>query len=168
MTYRPKPGDFGLSVTGGQIGWWINLGQAFIQDSSRYTHAFIVMDDSHVIESRAEGAVVGRLQGYIGNAAFSSLPLTDEQRARIVEEAQKLVGTPYSWLDYLSIGLLHFGLRPEWLRKYIANTGHMICSQLVDEAYKRAGIHLFEDGRDPQDVTPGDLLYVLVDNEPLN
>jgi hypothetical protein len=37
----------------------------------------------------------------------------------------------------------------------------MICSQLVDEAYLRAGVHLFDDGRDPGDVTPGDLLYVI-------
>lgn len=164
MTYTPKPGDFGLSITQGNLGWWINLGQAFIRDSSRYTHAFIVADDKHVIEAQSVGAVKGRLQGYLGNAVFSQLDLTDEQRARVVEEAEKLIGTPYSWLDYLSIGLLHFGLRPKWLRKYIADTGHMICSQLVDEAYRRAGIHLFADGRDPADVTPGDLLYVLIDS----
>ena len=33
----------------------------------------------------------------------------------------------------------------------------MICSQLVDEAYARAGVQLFDDGRLPGDVTPADL-----------
>ena len=33
----------------------------------------------------------------------------------------------------------------------------MICSQLVDQCYLEAGIHLYDDGRDPGDVTPADL-----------
>jgi hypothetical protein len=33
----------------------------------------------------------------------------------------------------------------------------MICSQLVDRCYDIAGVHLFDDGRKPGDVSPGDL-----------
>jgi hypothetical protein len=33
----------------------------------------------------------------------------------------------------------------------------MICSQLADTAAAEGGWHLFEDGRWPGDVTPGDL-----------
>jgi uncharacterized protein YycO len=165
MTYTPKPGDFGLSVIDGHVGWWINLGQAIIRDSSRYTHAFVVVDDGMVIEAKPGGAEKNPVAPYVGKAIFSRLDLTEEQRSRVIEEAKKLEGTPYSFLDYLALALLHFGIRPKRLRKYIADSGHMICSQLVDEAYLRAGVHLFSDGRDPQDVTPGDLLYVLIGNE---
>ncbi len=63
-----------------------------------------------------------------------------------------------------------FHIRPRWLLDYVAGTGHMICSQLVDQSYLDAGVHLAEDGRFPGDVTPGDLAYVgtigNVDNGP--
>jgi hypothetical protein len=44
---------------------------------------------------------------------------------------------------------------------FIADSGHLICSQLVDLCYLRAGAHLFDDGRLPGDVTPGDLWKLL-------
>jgi hypothetical protein len=47
------------------------------------------------------------------------------------------------------------------VRDFVADEGHLICSQLVDEAYLRAGVHLFDDGRLPGDVTPGDLWWLL-------
>jgi hypothetical protein len=66
-------------------------------------------------------------------------------------------GVPYSFADYLYLGLEHWGVRSDWLRRRIASSGHMICSQLVDSVYSDARVHLFDDGRWPQDVTPGDL-----------
>jgi len=49
---------------------------------------------------------------------------------------------------------------PGWLLDYVAGTGHIICSQLVDQCYLDAGVHLFDDGRFVGDVTPGDLAHV--------
>jgi hypothetical protein len=37
----------------------------------------------------------------------------------------------------------------------------MICSQLVDQCYQDAGVHLFADGRWPGDVTPADLYRLI-------
>ena len=73
--------------------------------------------------------------------------------------ARELVGTPYSFLDYLSLALLHAGFRKwgSWARNRVTSSGHMICSQLVDAALTDTGFHVFEDGRLPQDVTPGAL-----------
>jgi cell wall-associated NlpC family hydrolase len=59
-----------------------------------------------------------------------------------------------------ALALLRLGVRPKWLTRYVADKGRLICSQLVDEAYRLGGIHLFNDGRPSQDVTPGDLTYV--------
>jgi hypothetical protein len=36
------------------------------------------------------------------------------------------------------------------------------CAELVDLAYQRAGVQLFDDGRQPLDVTPADLADLLL------
>lgn len=156
-----KPGDIGLTRIGGVLGFFVSLGQHLAGDSSRYTHAYIVLDDETVIAAQPGGARIDKLSDYKNKAIYIQLDLTDEQRASIVAEARTLEGLPYSFLDYLALAIARLGIKPKWLKKYIANTGHMICSQLCDEVYRRAGIHLFNDDRLPQEVTPGDLLYVL-------
>lgn len=156
-----KPGDIGLTRIGGVLGFFVSLGQHLAGDSSRYTHAYIVLDDETVIAAQPGGARIDNLSDYKNKAVYLQRDLTDEQRMTIVEEARSLEGLPYSFLDYLALALARFGIKPKWLQKYIADTGHMICSQLCDEVYRRAGIHLFNDGRLPQEVTPGDLFYVL-------
>lgn len=156
-----KPGDIGLTRIGGVLGFFVSLGQHLAGDSSRYTHAYIVLDDETVIAAQPGGARVDPLSDYDNKSIYLQRDLTDEQRATIVSEARSLEGLPYSFLDYLAIALARFGIKPKWLKRYIADKGHMICSQLCDEVYRRAGIHLFNDGRLPQEVTPGDLLYIL-------
>lgn len=165
---RDLTGQFGLTVMAGHAGWWVNLGQALLGDASRYTHAFVVIGDD-VVEAMPGGARLTPLTKYTSgprspNTVISRLELTDEQRAAIVLAAGSLVGTPYSFLDYLALALAHLHIQPAWLREYIRSKGHMICSQLVDEAFRRAGIHLFDDDRLPQDVTPGDLADYLIRN----
>jgi hypothetical protein len=156
-----KPGDIGLTRIGGVLGFFISLGQHLAGDSSRYTHAYIVLDDETVIAAQPGGARIDALSDYDNKSVYLQRDLTDDQRALIVSEARALEGLPYSFLDYLALIMARFGIKPKWLQRYIANTGHMICSQLCDEIYRRAGIHLFNDGRLPQEVTPGDLFYVL-------
>jgi len=82
----------------------------------------------------------------------------------VAREARALVGTPYSFLDYAALtahaasgrGYVPLGQRSK-LERYVASTKHMICSQLADEAMRRAGFHVFNDGRLPQDVMPAAL-----------
>lgn len=160
-----KAGDIGLTTIGGVLGFFVSLGQHLAGDSSKYTHAYIVLDDETVIAAQPGGARIDKLSDYKNKAIYIQLVLTDDQRATIVREARALEGIPYSFLDYLALALARFGIKPQWLRNYIKNKGHMICSQLCDEVYRKAGINLFNDGRLPQDVTPGDLLYVLAGEE---
>lgn len=183
-----KPGMFGLSRIGGLLGKLIAAGQAFSGDGSRWTHAFIVLDDETVIEAMPGGARIVPIADRLGHEeiAFSDGPiqeymaewlgglsaefvdsLTDSgaltskveliKREDVVERARALKGTEYGYLQYLALGLVSLGFEWEWLRRFIANRGRMICSQLVDETFRRAGIHLFKDKRMSQDVTPGDL-----------
>lgn len=79
-------------------------------------------------------------------------------REDVVWAARRLVGTPYSWADYAALAAHRYRIPGhQRLRQFVADTGRLICSQLVDEAYRRAGIHLFDDGRWPGYVTPGAL-----------
>lgn len=160
-----KPGDYGLTTIGGVTGFFVNIGQALLNDSSRFTHAFIVLDDGNVLEAMPGGAQINPLSKHIKKPViYSSIDLTDAQRNSILMAARKLKGTPYSFIDYFALALHNFGLHPAWMKKRIGDSGHMICSQLVDEVYLRAGVHLFDDGRWPGFVTPGDLMYVILDN----
>lgn len=159
-----KPGDIGFTRITGVTGWWVNLGQALTGDSCRYTHVFVVMDDDTVLEAMPSGARYAPLdREYKTDVLYARLPLTDEQRSRIVGEARRLMsqpkGIPYGFSDYLALALSHWGLNAKRLRKYIANNGRMICSQLADYLLSHAGFQVFNDGRLPQDVTPGDLYY---------
>lgn len=76
-------------------------------------------------------------------------------------------GVPYSSLDYvaLTVHSFHLGdhhLAVPGLEAFIADSHHMICSQLVDRAAQDAGKQLFSDGRWNGYVKPSDLGLLLV------
>jgi hypothetical protein len=123
----------------------------------------LYVGDGKVVQAMPGGAECIPLSEANAPVVWSSdvIRLTDWERQVIVSTGYSLVGTPYSFLDYGSIGLATFGIRPRFVRDFVANSDHMICSQLVDFAYDMAGVHLFSDGRIPGDVTPGDLYHLL-------
>lgn len=84
--------------------------------------------------------------------------ITAAQQSAIWDEAERLIGTPYGWLDILCIGLLQYGVRPKVIRDRVQRSDQLICSQAVDFCVQVADLHFFEDKRLPQDVTPGDLV----------
>ncbi|MET9480966.1 hypothetical protein [Streptomyces sp. NPDC006638] len=145
----------------GVTGALVAAGQALIGDAAPVQHALIHAGDGMIVQAMPGGAELLPLGEASAPVVWSSLPLTWEQRYDLMYHARALVGTPYSYVDYLSLGLAHFRVRPSWVTDYVADSGHMICSQLVDETYLRAGVHLFDDGRLPGDVTPGDLYTLL-------
>lgn len=175
------PGSFFLTPTAGPVGFGIALGELLAGSPSRWTHAGIVLNDAgDVVEAQARGARLANLSEYpvriISDAPvqqwMADYGFADDNtrasyeysiRSRIVTEARKLVGTPYSFLDYFALAALHLHLPNKWVRQRVAHSGSMICSQLVDAVYERCGIHLFKDGRLPGDVMPADLAnYALV------
>lgn len=155
------PGDVGFSTIGGRVGWWVNLGQAMLRDASRWSHAFIVLENGECLEAMPGGARIVPVVRRLGREyAYARLPLTRLQRQEVDRIGRSLVGTPYSFADYAALAAWEWNLPGRnLLRSYVSSSGHMICSQLVDYALCRAGFHLFDDGRLPQDVTPGDLFY---------
>jgi hypothetical protein len=182
-----KPGMFGLSQIGGVTGKLIRLGQKVVERQDyTYTHAFLVVSPEKVIEAEPGGAIFSPLSKYLDkpNVVFSDLPIslavqetvaawakvgynyaTDDAanmyetvlRNRVVAFGEACQGIPYSYLDYFALALERFNIHIKAVENRVKREDRMICSQLVDWAYAQVGIHLFDDGRLPQDVTPGDL-----------
>ncbi|MEU1074321.1 MULTISPECIES: hypothetical protein [unclassified Streptomyces] len=159
MTTTPTPGDFALTRISGVTGRLISAGQALVGDRAPVQHAYVYVGAGWIVQAMPGGAELIPLEAASVPVLWSTglIPLTAAERIRICGAARRLVGTPYSFLDYASIGLAHWHIRPRWLRDYVADSRHLICSQLVDVAYETAGVRLFTDGRIPGDVTPGDL-----------
>lgn len=159
----PEPGDIGLTSVLGPVGWGIRAGEWLLGAGfANYEHAFLVLDGGELVEAQPGGARIAPLSEYDGRHVLYVAPeLTDAERHRICVQGRLLVGTPYSGLDYLALAAHRFHLPLPGLRSYVASTGHLICSELVDEAYVSAGVHLFADGRWPGYVTPADLYGLL-------
>jgi hypothetical protein len=165
----PGVGDFGVVAIPGRMGKLIRIGQWLNGDGyNDYEHAFVVTDKwiggGQVIEGRPSGAGDTALAAY-PNAAFYSCP--EESREAVADAAVSLIGRRYSWADYLALAAVRFHLDTiaHPLRQYVESSGRLICSQLVDYAYQLAGVQLFDDGRIPGDVTPGDLYGLILEQQ---
>lgn len=152
----PMAGDFAVVRT---HGW-----QAAVirwATRSKFNHAFIVWYGEEIIEAQPGGAQLTINHYATSDVRYSHLPLTMEQRIEICNQAKQLIGVPYGWLDIISIGLLQYGIKPKFIRERVRTSKNLICSQLVDFDYLLGGVHLFDDGRLPMDVTPGDLARLI-------
>lgn len=159
--HMPKPGDIGLVSSRAWTGRFVRVAQALIGDKSIVTHTFLVLTNGYIIEAEPGGAKFSRLDKY-PDATFSNIPLTENERYDICEAGIRMEGVPYSFLDYIALGLTHINICAEPVRRRVESSGKMICSQLCAEAYRQAGVELFPDKRLPMDVTPGDI-HRLVD-----
>ncbi|WP_280696562.1 hypothetical protein [Kitasatospora sp. GP82] len=143
-----------------RIGQWLNGG-----GFADFEHAFIYVGDGELVEAEPGGARLGPLAAYDGRPirwSTSRFPLSDEQRRAVVAAARGYIGVRYSAADYFALAAHHLHLPVGLLIKaYVASSRHMICSQLVDQCYRDAGIQLFTDSRWPGYVTPADLAKLL-------
>lgn len=153
-------GDIGLTQISGDVGFLIRVGQWLNGDGfANYEHAFVDCGDGTIIQAMPGGAqhVINPYR----NSDVTYLRAPIALGAKVAAAARKYKGVPYSFLDYLSIAAHRVRLPVPFLKRYIRNSGHMICSQLADQAAADAGWVLFDDGRWPGYVAPGDL-YKLV------
>ncbi|MCX4751757.1 hypothetical protein OG455_41660 [Kitasatospora sp. NBC_01287] len=160
----PLPGSIGLTSIAGAVGLGIRVGQWLNGGGfTEFEHAFLVLPDGQLLEAEPGGARIAGLDEYAGRHVEYVAPagLTDGQRAAICAAALRYVGVGYSAAEYFAIAAHRFHLPVPGLRRHISDSRRMICSQLVDQCYQDAGVHLFQDGRWPGYVTPGDLWQLL-------
>lgn len=164
----PQPGDFAVIPVSGPVGTLISIGE-FLDGSgfTDYDHAEIYVGNGQTLGAYPGGAALVPLpgqdqqQGWVWSSIH--ITLTDKQRTDIVANAMACKGTPYSALDYFALVAHRFHIPVPLLQEYIGSSKQMICSQLVDYCYMKAGVHLFNDNRWPGYVTPADLAEVIVD-----
>jgi hypothetical protein len=159
----PQPGDFAVVPVHGTVGKLIGLGEHLNGDQfDVWQHAFIYVGGARV-EAEPGGARLRPTDPQVFGAAYPTLwssgviPLTTAQRTAICKAARGYLGVPYSGLDYLALAAHRLHLWAPGLKSYVATSKHMICSQLVDQCYADAGVHLFTDNRWPGFVTPAAL-----------
>lgn len=150
---------------GGSSGKLIELAQILSNTGRQdYEHARLYLGDGKCVEARPGGAaVVDWIADDGGLWSTGIIFLTDAQRKAIVDAGWACVGTQYSVMDYFALAAYKFkiGLLVPGLKKYVATSKHMICSQLVDHCYQVAGVQLFNDERWEGYVSPGDLADLL-------
>lgn len=174
-----RPGDFAavrsfgwvsnLIATGEEAAYWITSAERRQKrkEVGKWTHAIFYLGgpDDLILEAEPAGAVIVPFHYETRYCLWSSgrpaLDLTDEQRLAAPGVGKQYEGTPYSFLDYDAIALHSLGLDADWLRDYIGDHGHQICSQLADQCRLDLGSHLFADDRWPGFVDPLDIAIVI-------
>ena len=174
----PQPGDYFVTRTGG----WIAAAIRWATNST-VNHAGIYVGHvdgyrkPQLVEARPGGAGFRDADAYpeaIWSTDRLPAPLrpSDGQRAAICAAARQSLGTPYGFWDIVAIAFAQKRLgsrvsvvkalhdQPWWVRR-ICSSRTEICSQAVSLAYTTAGINLYDDGRLPSLISPGDLLALL-------
>lgn len=189
-------GAFALTKIGGPTGFWVGVMQALAGIPSRWTHALIIGSEGRIYEAGPGGVYIGRTADLKGKPHLVSdvVIRTLVKRADILDPeyaadyerqvrclagdvAHTYLGTPYSFLDYLALALLHLEAmltgkptgRTSWwitrrVRRRVQDSGHLICSAFVDRWAADLGFQFFNDDRLPGDVSPSDLDAWLDDN----
>jgi cell wall-associated NlpC family hydrolase len=161
----PDPGDFEVVHIEGLGGKLIHLGEMLNGSGfADYEHARLYLGDGKCVQAEPGGATIVPFDpndhGQWSTGLFS---IPKETRKKIVEYGYKCEGVGYSAVDYFALAArrLKLGLLVPGLRTYVASSGHMICSQLVDWCYQQAGVQLFDDKRWNGYVTPTDLYELM-------
>jgi hypothetical protein len=153
----PNDGDFMVTKTGGFVAWCIRK-----VTKSTVNHAAVYIGVGFIVEAQSNGAVISPVSKY-PDAVWSTAPNSYDDQHKLRLAALDLVGTPYNFLDIAAqLFVRQFGWNaPKWAIKRLSSPKRLQCAQLVDEAYRRAGITLFKDGRPAGLVAPSDLLALI-------
>lgn len=169
-----RPGDIGfaLHVRPKSADLLILAGQTMLGQPGYPHHVFVVTDvnlagtQAMAVEAMPNGAREVDIDGRWGKDYVYLRPAYTEKFGgtfgiHVAQAARRYIGKPYSFADYAAIAGLHFGIRNGLVRRYVRASGHQICSQLADQALCDAGFHVYDDDRQPGDVTPSDLFKTL-------
>jgi hypothetical protein len=175
-----KPGDWCVVNTGSRVSAPIEILEYVSDRASGYTDPEISQWDHAVMCVAVNDTGIGIVEAEPGGARLTGWHYEDRpykwstgiitMNAACAQAAVRYsqagpwgkTGVPYSGLDYAALTLHALHIPFPGLQQFIANSHHMICSQLVDQCAQDGGVHLFDDGRWPGYVKPSDLGFLLV------
>ncbi len=165
---KPQLGDFNVCAISGTVGKLISLAEKLNGDAfTQYDHVRVYIGNNQIVQAEPGGAKVYDISGWDSSPvslwSTGAISLTDTQRHSIASWAKVFAhhNIGYSEADYFALAAHRLHIPVPGLRDFINNTGHAICSQLVDKCYLNAGVHLFEDMRWPGYVTPADMAGII-------
>lgn len=162
MTNIILPGDIGFSQIAMPGKITVAAGQLAMGDGCRYEHVRLGLTGMQFGEARPPKAqIVDFDQSKHGETLWFRLPLTPSQRELIDRTARQELseGTiKYAWSAYANIGLLKWGIRPQFIKNHVEKSRRKICSQYADRYLTLAGFDVLHNVL-PGEVTPGDLYY---------
>ncbi len=143
MPWAVQPGEFCVISTGSRAGPWITFAEQIVNHGKRplWDHVVIASrwenDILYIVEAQPHGAV--EVPWHYGAHPYKwSTGIVDTPFAA-GEASRKYIGVGYSFLDYEAIALHYMHIPIPHVEHYINDTGHMICSQLVNQAETDAG-----------------------------
>jgi hypothetical protein len=162
-----RPGDFFVVATGGReaaVIRWAERHAANHADrpGAWANHAGIIGPNGTVWEANPRGGFQpAHLSKYDGmHLAWSSRPITDEQRMEALAVCRSLEAIPYGWDDIVALGISTLGAVPDSVWEQLNRPDRLICSQAVAHVYRAIGDPLTA-GPDCR-VTPAHLALPLV------
>lgn len=165
----PQPGDLGLVITHGLGSDLIRLGDRIESwrkhlEHEPYNHVIVAVTPRQAVQAEPHGANMVNIDAYPATTWYTWPGITGAQRQAVSFAARKLVGIGYSWLDIgaLTLDCLGWDVQRDdgkltLVGRRINRHDRLVCSALGDLAYQEAGLHLYDDGRLPGEVTPGDV-----------
>jgi len=154
--YEPRIGDYGVVKTNGFFGLLIRLGT-----TSRWNHAIVYIGEGKAVSADPTGVKIVNISDYKNIAWNKHEMLTPIERIKIAEAAESFVGRPYDFFTISLLALRILGLKINLpFFTYLARKDGFICSELVAEAYDKAGISLLD--KPDYLVVPGDLAERLI------
>lgn len=171
----PQPGDWAVVQIHQRAGTMIKLMQLTMPGCrprwAKWVHAItcVGIDPLTIVEATPQGTKLLAFHYDPANVFWSTgiISKNEESRAASVASAQAACtvndgeGIGYSFMDYLAQAMHAWHIPAPGLKTYIADTGHSICSQDVDQFELDGGTHLFTDGRWAGYVAPWMLAQLL-------
>jgi cell wall-associated NlpC family hydrolase len=124
---------------------------------SPYDHAFVVIGDGRIVEAEPGGVRIRDITEYAGcRIAYNTAePVNGTQRAQVAAFATNLRGERYNWGADTVDGLAALGIRWRILGRLARARRSVMCSELIAEAGRSAGLDWLCGQVDPSRVVPG-------------
>ncbi len=123
---------------------------------SHWNHATMYIGNGKYIESNNKGVEIKSLDKYKSKdiEIYRHKKISDLDRKRIVSHAMQEVGKRYDFLQIIQL-LFYFVFGIRGNAREIGSKNRYICSELVAESYKTAGLKVYKN-YNPTQISPAD------------